>query len=138
MNLPATKIEQKRLAALYQYQILDTQPEDHFDRLSKLAAISCDTPIALISLLDEHRHWFKSKIGIDITENPSHLSFCQYTLSAGEYIEITDTLSDKRTIQHPLVTGAPHIRFYAAHPIFDPDGFMIGTVCVYDFKPQQL
>src|SRR6478752_8601223 len=99
MSLPITEIEQKRLAALHHYQILDTQPEEYFDRLCKLAAISCDVPIALISLLDEHRHWFKSKIGIELQENPAHLSFCQFTLRAGAYTEIQDTQLDKRTAE---------------------------------------
>src|SRR5688572_16608695 len=107
--LPSNEIE--RLAALYQYNILDTAPEQVFDDLTLLAAHICDTPIALITLLDADRQWFKSKVGLTLTEISRELALCNYTiLEAGELFVAPDTLADERFATHPLVTSEPEIR----------------------------
>jgi PAS domain S-box-containing protein len=137
-SAPSPHRELSRLAALLRYEILDTPDESAFDDIAQLAAYICDTPIALISLVDEHRQWVKSRIGVDANEIPRDLSFCSYTIEGHEVFEVEDARLDQRFSGNPLVQGDPHIRFYAGTPLASPDGFNLGTVCVIDRRPRQL
>jgi PAS domain S-box-containing protein len=137
-NLPIPENEKERLRALKNFHILDTQPEEEFDRLTKMASIVCGTPISLITLLDEERQWFKSNVGIDISEGPRRDSFCQYALMEDALMEIKDTWEDERFVDNPLVTGPPNMRYYAGYPLIDPDGHALGALCVIDREPKEL
>ena len=130
--------ERKRLEALARYEILDTLPELEFDDITQLAAHICKTPIALISLIDEARQWFKSQVGIKVCETHRSLSFCQHAIQGLELMEIPDARLDERFCANPLVTGEPFVRFYAGVPLCTPDGHRIGTLCVKDQTPRQL
>ena len=130
--------EDKRVSTLLSYNILDTINEKEFDRLTKLAALICETPFATVALLDDKRQWFKSKIGIDISESPLEVSFCTPILETSEYNEIKDTHDSERFKDNPFVTDTPHIRFYAGVPLIDPKGYVLGTLNVLDTKPKQL
>lgn len=130
--------ERERLNALMQYQIMDSAPEPEFDDLTRLASHVCGTPIALVSLIDASRQWFKSRHGLDVSETPREVAFCPYTIADGELMEVPDARTDPRFAQNPLVTGDPHIRFYAGTPIFSPTGHGLGTLCVIDRVPRQL
>ena len=137
-NLPIPKNEVARLDALAQYNILDTLPEEEFDRITKLASIICEVPIALITLINKDRQWFKSKIGLDTTEMPRDISFCQYTINGESLLEIEDATKDERFLSNPLVTAQPNIRFYAGFPLIDPDGYALGSLCVIDREARKL
>ncbi|WP_017260104.1 PAS domain S-box protein [Pedobacter arcticus] len=130
--------ENERVDALKNYQILDTLPKESFDRFTKLASIICEVPISLISLLDENRQWFKSKVGIDASETPKNIAFCRYTILNNEIFEVEDATEDDRFKENPLVTSSPHIKFYAGYPLIDPQGYALGTLCVIDTKPRKL
>ncbi|WP_372876990.1 response regulator [Pseudomonas sp.] len=130
--------EAARLTELQQYQLLDTPAEEAFDDLSLLAAQLCDAPIALVSLLDEQRQWFKSKVGLAASETPREQAFCAHAILAQQLFEIPDALEDPRFANNPLVTGAPHIRFYAGIPLTTRRGHNLGTLCVIDRQPRQL
>ncbi|MEH2175580.1 GAF domain-containing sensor histidine kinase [Nostoc sp.] len=134
-----TNNETLRLQALRQYQILDTICEAAFDDLTRLAAQICGTPIALISLIDESRQWFKSKVGLDTESTSRDLAFCaQAILRPHETLIIPDTQLDPRFATNPLVTSDPYIRFYAGAPLITPEGYALGTLCVIDHVPRQL
>ncbi|GAA4903285.1 PAS domain S-box protein [Mucilaginibacter defluvii] len=130
--------EQERLLALASYQILDTLPEKEFDAITRLASYICNAPIALITLIDEQRQWFKSKVGIDGTETLRSDAFCNHTIMRDDILEITDATADERFKDNIYVTGAPNVKFYAGAPLIDPDGYRLGSLCVIDSVPHHL
>lgn len=131
--------ETQRLSALHAYKILDTLAEQAYDDLTCLAAQICEAPIALISLVDRDRQWFKSRVGLNAEETSRKVSFCAHAIHhPGELLEVEDALEDQRFAGNPLVTGDPHIRFYAGMPIVDAAGLALGTLCVIDRKPRVL
>ncbi len=140
MTAPLSAKETLRLAKLQDYGILDTLPEALYDDITALAAHICQTPTALVSLVDSDRQWFKSKIGIDadIAETPRSMAFCAYTIQSTEVMVIEDALLHPQFCFNPLVTGAPFIRFYAGAPLITNDGYAIGSLCVLDYRPHRL
>ena len=120
--------EQTRIAALNCYAILDTEPEQSFDDLVVLAAHICHTPMSMISLVDEHRQWFKSKVGVQVRETPREVSFCSHAIQPDQLFIVPDTLQDPRFRDNPFVAGEPGIRFYADAPSINEDGFALGTL----------
>jgi len=135
---PVAADEPRRLAALAQACILDTPPEPAFDDLVVLAASVCQAPVALISLVDERRQWFKAKIGLTVTETARDLAFCAYTILGDELLEVRDARADARFADNPLVTSPPWIRFYAGLPILGVGGYRLGSLCVIDHVPRAL
>lgn len=138
MTAPIPKNEKKRIAVLWQYDVLDTVPEAMFDDLTELAASICDVPIAIISLVDEDRQWFKSKRGITVKETSRDISFCAHAILQKKLFIVPDATKDKRFKDNPLVTGKQKIRFYAGAPLLTAAGHALGTLCVLDRKPRQL
>jgi two-component sensor histidine kinase len=130
--------EEVRLALLRGYNILDTAPEEGFDEITKLAAEICNVPIAMISLVDEDRQWFKAKVGIDTTGGEIENSICAHAIANDAYLEIPDTTIDPRTSENTFVTGEESIRFYAGALLEDGNNLPLGTLCVLDQKPQVL
>lgn len=130
--------ESARLAALRQYRILDTDPEQAFDDLALLASEICDTPIALITLVDEDRQWFKAHVGIDVRETARSVSFCAHAIAGHAIFVVPDALADARFRDNPLVQEDPRIRFYAGAPLVTPEGHALGTLCVVDREPRTL
>lgn len=133
-----TEDEIKRLEALREYDILNSEPEKEFDRITELVATICDMPISFISMVDTNRHWFKSKHGSDICETPLDMSFCKYTIQYDDFYIIEDTHTEEEYKSMAIVTGSPFVRFYAGYPLIDPNGFTLGTICVIDTKPNKL
>jgi len=138
MKAPLPKNEAARLETLHQYEILDTAPESEFDEIVRLAAHICGTPIALISLVDSDRQWFKSKVGIEATETPRASSFCSHTILEPDILIVSDAMADERFSNNPLVTSDPQIRFYAGVPLITPSGLALGALCVIDRVPRDL
>jgi PAS domain S-box-containing protein len=138
MKAPLPENEAERLAALRSFAILDTPPEPAYDELSALAASICQTPIALISLVDENRQWFKSGVGWACGETPRDVAFCAHAILQPDLLIVPNARADERFATNPLVTSSPHIRFYAAAPLVTAEGHALGTLCVLDHKPREL
>ncbi|KYC35330.1 hypothetical protein WA1_09290 [Scytonema hofmannii PCC 7110] len=130
--------ETSRLKILHQYGILDTPDEADFDELTKLAAQICQTPVALITFVDDKRQWFKSKVGASVTEAPMDSGFCPFVVQNSDELIIPDTLTDKKFAKNPVVVLPPHVRFYAGIPLIAKEGYTLGTICVLDFVPRKL
>jgi anti-sigma regulatory factor (Ser/Thr protein kinase) len=130
--------EARRLAALRRYRILDTDPEQAFDDLALLASHVCGTPMALITLVDAKRQWFKARVGVSVTETSRSISFCAHAIRRDGLFVIPDALEDREFRDNPLVTGDPHIRFYAGAPLVTHDGHALGTLCIVDRVPRTL
>jgi ribonuclease BN (tRNA processing enzyme)/CheY-like chemotaxis protein len=133
-----TADEDTRLAALHALGVLDTAAEDRFDRLTREIAEALDVPVALVSLVDRDRQWFKSRFGTEIVESPRDTSICAHAIHGGDILEVPDALADDRFADNPIVRGEPRIRFYAGMPLRLSDGSAVGTLCVVDHRPRQL
>jgi signal transduction histidine kinase len=138
MSGPSPSEESARLAALRQYSLLDTRPEDAFDDLTNLASLICATPIALVSLMDSGRIWFKSKVGLNVSEIPRIDNFCSSVILSDQLLIVPDAAADHRLASHPLVKSAPKVRFYAGAPLITASGQRIGSLCVVDTVPRQI
>jgi GAF domain-containing protein len=130
--------EAARLEVLRQFDILDTEPEETFNDLMRLAAYICQTPIAIITLVDSDRQWFKARQGLTPQETARDISFCAHAILEPGTFVVRDALADERFKTNPLVTGEPHIRFYAGSPLTSVEGFNLGTLCVLDRTPREL
>jgi signal transduction histidine kinase len=130
--------ETERLAALREYNILDTGPEKDFDELVALASAICETPISTITLIDEDRQWHKAQLGLDGREGNRDYAFCAHTILEDDLMIVPDATKDERFFDNPLVLGNPDIRFYAGMPLVSPEGYKLGTLCVIDRKPKML
>lgn len=138
MSIPKPLNEADRLEALRRYRVLDTDAEAVLDDITDLASFICKVPIAYMAFVDEERQWFKSKKGIAPEETPRGQAFCAYTIMSREIMVVEDACADSRFVDNPMVTGDPHIRFYAGAPLLSPDGHGIGTLCIVDRKPNKL
>lgn len=135
---PMPDNEAERLALLYELLLLDTPPERRLDKIVEFAASEFNVPICLISLIDSDRQWFKARVGIDACATPRDISFCGHALASSELLLVPDARLDARFHDNPLVSGAPHIRFYAGAPLTCRDGLVIGTLCLIDTVPRML
>jgi GAF domain-containing protein len=134
--LPAD--EERRLGALRALNVLDTEREERFDRITRLAAALFDVEMAAVSLIDTERQWFKSSVGLGVRQTPRDASFCGHAILGDDVMVVPDALLDARFADSPLVTGHPHVRFYAGAPLRLPDGSRIGMLCLMDRRPRDL
>ena len=135
---PPTSDEAARMSALRALEILDTEAEAQFDNLTRLAADLCALPIALVSLVDSERQWFKSRVGLDAPETPREHAFCAHAIHGDDVMVVEDATRDVRFANNPLVTGEPNIRFYAGAPLITRDGHALGTLCVIGDAPRTI
>ena len=133
-----SSLEERRLAALHELAVLDTEAEPEFDEIVHLAAAICDAPISVVSLVDKDRQWFKASVGVGCTETPRSLAFCDHTIRQPDLLIVEDATADSRFDTHPMVTGEEHWRFYAGFPVTSPDGHSVGALCVLDQQPRRL
>jgi GAF domain-containing protein len=138
MKAPLPTNEAERLFALREYKVLDTSAEQAYDDITALTAHLCGVPITMISLVDQSRQWFKSKLGLNVRETPRDVAFCAHTILQSEPLVVRDALKDSRFARSALVTRSPQIRFYAGFPLTTKDGFSLGTLCAIDRKPRKL
>ena len=131
-KVPIPRDETQRLKALHRYNILDTPPDETFDSVAMLASHVCDTPIALMVLIDRDRQWFKAKVGVRVRETPREFAFCAYTIMQRRLLIVPDTTQDKRFAANPFVATGPKYRFYAGAPLVTRDNRALGTLCVID------
>ena len=134
---PIPADDDDRLRALRELLILDTPPEERFDRITAFAAAEFDVPIALISLIDRDRQWFKARVGLAACETSREISFCGHAILQPELFEVVDALADPRFADNPLVLGEPRIRFYIGAPLTLPGGAAVGTLCLIDTRPRR-
>jgi GAF domain-containing protein len=135
---PITLDDAHRLKALHDLLILDTPPEERFDRVAHFAADEFDMPIVLVSLVDRERQWFKARVGLDVCETDRDSSFCGHAVVQSELFIVEDALADDRFVDNPMVVGEPRIRFYAGAPLQLPSGEIVGTLCMIDRIPRTL
>lgn len=140
VNLIVTEevLEEQRLLALDSYDVLDTPPEEAFDRLTRLVRSALDVPVAFVSLVDRDRQWFKSALGLSVSETPRDIAFCSRAIERDEPLVVPDARKDVRFKNNPLVTGSPYVVFYAGVPLVTPEGFRIGTLCAVDHEPRAM
>ncbi|MBI1397860.1 MAG: GAF domain-containing protein [Betaproteobacteria bacterium] len=138
MKPPIPPHDAERVAALHELLVLDTEPEERFDAITRFCQSRFDTSIALVSLVDEDRQWFKSRCGLDTTQTPRDVSFCAHAILEDEPFMIPDARQDERFADNPLVTGPPYIRFYAGIPLRLGSGHAVGTLCLIDSRPRTL
>jgi len=137
-SFPVAPNERERLAAVDRSGLLDTGPEEAFDRLAWLASHSLKAPIALVAMLTPTQQVFKSRYGLDLTETPRDWAFCNYTILQDDVFAVDDLARDERFASNPVVMNDPHFRFYAGVPIVDPDGFTLASLCIIDYEPRHL
>lgn len=138
LTAPFPPNEKERLELLHTLKLLDSEPEAPFDRITRLVARALGAPIALVSLVDKDRQWFKSRVGLDASETARDVAFCAHTITLTQPLVVADALQDERFFDSPLVVGAPYIRFYAGVPILSSEGLALGTLCAVDQQPRQL
>lgn len=138
MEPTTSDTEQERLLALQAMKILDTPAEESFDRLTRIAAAIFDVPIALVSLVDEDRQWFKSRVGLEVSETDRSISFCAHSLGGDRPLVVPDALADERFQENPSVTGPPNLRFYAGAQLRTATDLDLGTFCIIDTKPRPI